>query len=181
LIDEKAVDKALQTETASERRILVFAALLAKASGSEVIVVGGSAIEVYTRGGYVSGDIDIVGEREPIVRVLKDWSFKSRGRLWTREKWELAVEVVGPRYTGSYYRTSVIETPHGPVRVAAIEDLIIKRLAEAKHWRVRAAVEEAESLWKATVERIDTAYLETQAKAYHVSDILTDFRRRLGG
>jgi len=27
--------------------------------------------------------------------------------------------------------------PYGPVRLAAIEDLLVKRLASAKHWKVR--------------------------------------------
>ena len=178
-MEGKVVDEALRHENATEKRILNFAALLARASGSEVIVVGGSAIEIYTRGGYVSGDLDVTGERQPIHRVLRDWGFKIEGRLWIHKEWKLAIDVVGPRYNGSYYRTSLIETPYGPVRVAAIEDLLIKRLAEAKHWQVSKALDEAAILWKTMEDRLDRSYLEEQAKRYDVADILLDFRRRM--
>jgi len=181
VIDEKDVDEALRHETATEKRILNFTALLAKACGTEVIVVGGSAIEVYTRGGYVSGDLDVTGERQPILQVLKGWGFQTEGRLWIHKDWKLAVDVVDSRYNGSYYRTSLIETPYGPVRVAAIEDLLVKRLAEAKHWQLSEAVNEAAILWKTTENRLDQSYLEEQAKRYDVTDILSDFRRRMKG
>ena len=179
MMERKEVEQALLTETANEKRILTFAALLAKASGSDVIVVGGSAIEVYTRGGYTSGDIDLTGDRRKIHLVLKAWEFKDEGRLWTHKDWKVAVEVVGAQYNGSLFRTSLIETPYGPVRVAAIEDLLIKRLAEAKHWKVKKALDEAAILWAATADRLDYSYLEEQAKRYDVVDILSDFRLRV--
>ena len=49
-------------------RVLYLAALLSKEAGSGsggLIVVGGSAVEIYTRGAYASADIDLslIGNR----------------------------------------------------------------------------------------------------------------------
>ncbi len=56
------------------QRTLWFAALLRREAGlgpDDVVVVGGSPIEIYTEGGYVSGDIDICAPAEAVVPVLK--------------------------------------------------------------------------------------------------------------
>ena len=57
------VEGILGAELAPDRRLRTFAALLTADSGlgtSGLTVVGGSAIEIYTNGAYVSGDIDLV-------------------------------------------------------------------------------------------------------------------------
>jgi hypothetical protein len=172
------VGRILGSTPTSYGRILYFGALLAREIGSDVIIVGGSAIEVYTRGGYVSGDIDIRGERRPIRRTLAQWNFKEEGRLWIRMDWQIAVDVVGNRYTGDPYRATTVATPYGPVRIAVVEDLFVKRLAAAKHWQARAALDEADLLWRDYSDKMDVAYLDRQAAAYKVVDLLAVFRTR---
>src|SRR5271155_698059 len=149
-------------------QILYFAALLARESGSDVVIVGGSAIEVYTRGGYVSGDIDIRADRTRVHRVLAKWNFADEGRLWIRSDWKVAVDVVGDEYSGDPYRATTISTPHGPVRLAVVEDVFVKRLASAKHWQTRAALDEADLLWRDYRGTMDVAYLDRQARTYDV-------------
>jgi hypothetical protein len=170
------VEAVLNQSGTRESRILNFAAVLARESREEVIVVGGSAIEVYTPGAYASGDIDLVGDKDAILAVLTKWKFTEHGRLWIRKDWRIAIDVVGPTYTGSLFRTSLTQTKYGPVRIAAIEDLLIKRLALAKHWRAKAALDEAALLWKDYKERMDMNYVEECARNYDVIDILKDFR-----
>ncbi len=172
------VGRILASTPKSHDRILYFAALLAKESGSEVVVVGGSAIEVYTRGGYVSGDIDIRTDRKVAHRVLAKWNFRDEGRLWIRSDWKIAVDVVGDGYSGDPYRTTTVSTPYGPVRIAVVEDVFIKRLASAKHWQVKEALNEAELLWSDYRVTMDVAYLDRQARTYDVGDLLREFRRR---
>ncbi len=172
------VERILAADPSPDQRILNFAALLERDCGTEIIVVGGSAIEVHRRGKYHSDDLDLRGDRAAIRRVLTRWGFRNAGKIWLREDWKIAVDVVGTKYTGDPYRAVRIETPYGPVRVAAVEDLIIKRLAAAKHWQVKSAVEEAALLWRDYWDRIDFEYLNRQAKTYEVVDILADFRER---
>jgi len=175
MITPEEVDRILSTTKTSSDRILYFGALLARASGSDVVIVGGSAIEIYTRGGYVSGDIDIRADRPAVQRVLSRWGFKAAGRLWIRSDWSIAIDVVGDRYSGDPYRATTISTPYGPVRIAVVEDLFVKRLASAKHWQVGAALEEADLLWRDYRESMDPEYLERQARAYDVADLLASF------
>ena len=174
---EQEVGRVLAKTRASHDRILYFCALLASESQSDVVIVGGSAIEIYTRGGYVSGDIDIRADKASVHRVLARWNFKDEGRLWIRSDWRLAIDVVGDKYSGDPYRATTISTPYGPVRIAVVEDVFVKRLASAKHWKVQAALKEAEFLWKDYRGTMDIQYLERQAKAYDVVDLLEEFRR----
>jgi hypothetical protein len=58
-----------------------------------MIVVGGSAIEIYTRGGCASDDIDIVGPRDPILHVLNGWGFERGDRqAWGNQEWRIFVD-----------------------------------------------------------------------------------------
>ncbi len=171
------VGRVLANTEEKFNRTLYFAALLQAESGSDIIIVGGSAIEIYTRGGYVSGDIDIRAERAKVQRVLAQWGFKDCGKIWARRDWGIAIDVVGDGYTGDPYRATVVSTPYGPVSIAVVEDLFVKRLASAKHWGVREALEEAELLWRDYSESMDVSYLDRQARYYGVEDILREFRR----
>ncbi|MFZ1022526.1 MAG: hypothetical protein WAN87_00115 [Thermoplasmata archaeon] len=175
------VERVLTSDPSPDQRILNFAGLLQRDSGSEVIIVGGSAIEVHSRGKYHSDDLDLRGDREAIRRVLARWGFRNAGKIWLREDWKIAVDVVGTKYTGDPYRAVRVETKFGPVRVAVVEDLIIKRLAEAKHWKTKKAIQEAAVLWADYRDRIDFEYLNRQAREYDVVDLLADFRERLDG
>lgn len=170
------VGRVLSSTEARYDRVLYFGALLAKESGSDIVIVGGSAIEIYSRGGYVSDDIDVRAERTAVHRVLAEWGFKDEGRLWIRADWDIAIDVVGDRYSGDPYRATTISTPYGPVRIAVVEDVFVKRLASAKHWQVQSALKEAELLWEDYRETMDNEYLERQARTYDVVDLLAALR-----
>jgi hypothetical protein len=178
MMTTEEVGEILAATARSYDRILAFGALLTRESGTDVVIVGGSAIEVYTRGGYVSGDIDLRADRASVERVLAQWGFEHKGRLWIRPGWGIAVDVVADVYSGDPYRATTISTPHGSVRIAVVEDLFVKRLAAAKHWQVEAALEEAYLLWRDYRDRMDVAYLDKQARTYKVVDLLTEVRKK---
>ncbi len=185
MINAAEVERALEAAEGSPDRILYFAGLLSTALGGAegpVIVVGGSAIEVYTVGAYTSGDIDIVTSRKPAAQILESWGFRTEGRTWYHPKWKLDVDLVGNHYNGSQSRLREIETPYGPVRLAALEDLIIKRLAEAKHWQGRRqeAFEQAALLASEHAGELDDPYLDERAKQEDVVDILADLQAQVG-
>lgn len=166
----------------TERR-LRFAALLAstlRASETEFIVVGGSAIEFYTRGQYTTGDVDVVYTgRADVDEVLLDWHFVRQGRIWLNERLGVVLDFVKPPYTGDLARTQALETPYGSIRLAALEDLIVKRLASAKHWRRPHDTDHAQLLAVAYQDRIQWGYMERLAAEYDVEDLLAALRRWL--
>lgn len=142
--------------------------------------MGGSAIEFYTRGQYTSGDVDVVytGGAD-IETLLLEWRFARQGRIWLNEGLGIVLDFVKPPYTGDLARTQVLETPYGSIRLAALEDLIIKRLASAKHWRRPHDAEQAQLLAVGHEDRIHWGYVERLAFEYDVEDLLADLRRWL--
>jgi hypothetical protein len=177
------VGRILLSEPEVERRLLYFGALLGREkplSGSHLIIVGGSAIEVYTRGRYVSGDIDVVGPRDVLASVLEGWGFRKEGRMWHRADWKMAVDLVGNEYSGDLRRVREVVTPYGSVRIAAVEDLLVKRLASAKHWRIPSDIEQALLIALGYETEIDWSYVESLSSRYDVTDLLGDLRSRMG-
>jgi hypothetical protein len=162
-------------------RTLYFSAMLAAEAGHlDIVVVGGSAIEIYTEGAYVSGDIDLVGPPEALARTLTGWGFEHESRVWFHRAWGLTLDLVGPRYNGRADRTQRVETPYGPVRLAGPEDLIVKRMISAAYWKIPDDFNQAVLLAIRHRDLIDWAYLEEQARRELVSQLLPQLRERMG-
>jgi len=172
--------KSARNET--ERR-LHFSALLAKAgevAADDFIIVGGSAIEIYTRGEYTSGVIDIVlSPRWDLAKTLLGWRFTKQGRLWINDDLKIVVDFVAYPYTYDQSKTQVLVTPYGSVRIAAIEDLLIKRLLSAKYWKRAGDLEHAKMLAVLYRDRIDWGYVEQLATRFEGADVLSDLRKAL--
>lgn len=175
--------RVLARASSGAERNLWLGALLEKETSVRVVIVGGSAIEVYTSGMYVSGDLDLVGERGSIILALERWGFRREGRLWSRSDLELWVDPVGRDYTGDVRRLRQVSTPYGPVRLASVEDLIAKRLIEVKVWP-RAGTEmfdQAVALAAEYDEDVDWEYITLVAKRERADDLVPELRRRIAG
>lgn len=179
---EEVVVAVRKARSPTEGRIY-FAALLASAAGvppDDFIVVGGSAIEFHTVGEYTSSDVDIVSSRWSGLRdVLRGWRFTGGLRVWVNVDLGIAVDLVKHPYTGDIGRTHVVSTPYGEIRVAGIEDLLVKRLASTKHWKVAGDFEHARLLAVLYREKIDWAYVGQLAKTYDVEDVLAVLMKAL--
>jgi hypothetical protein len=182
-MEETEAGLLLLRETAPDRRLRIFAALLAKESGlgtDGMTVVGGSAVEIYTEGAYVSEDIDlVVDSRAKITAALTRWGFKDHGKGWSKQEWGLFVDPMETPMSGSRRLTQVISTPVGPFRISGIEDLIIRRVRESVAWQNR---EEAFAHAVLMVEfgntEIDWEYLEFFARREGWERQLAELRRR---
>ena len=100
--------------------------------GVQLVVVGGSAIEILTEGAYASGDLDLchvndatlpVRQRQEIMGLL--------GAKGGPRNWEVAgmfVDVRGP--VESFARTPYrrVQGPYGEVLVMKVEDLLVERV-----------------------------------------------------
>jgi hypothetical protein len=100
--------------------------------GVELVVVGGSAIEILTEGAYASGDLDMchtnkttlpVRERKEVMGLL--------GAKGGPRNWQVAgmyVDVLGP--AESFARTPYrrVNAPFGYVLVMKPEDLLVERV-----------------------------------------------------
>ena len=172
---------------AGYERALYLGALLARAIDGPVIITGGSAIDVYASGTEPSLDLDFVtpgGTRPRATRVLASWGFVPNGKNWRRDDWEIEVDLRGSEFRGSRSKARRFETPYGPVWVAGPEDLLVKRLAELKHWPTagdwrEALLRQISLLLSEEGETMDEEYLSFVARRDDVLDILAEFRSRV--
>jgi len=100
--------------------------------GVELVVVGGSAIEILTEGAYASGDLDMghankatlpVRERQEVLGLL---DAKGGPRNWQIAG--MYLDLLGP--VESFARTQYrrIEAPYGSILLMKPEDLLVERV-----------------------------------------------------
>jgi hypothetical protein len=99
--------------------------------GVELVVVGGSAIEFYTEGAYVSGDLDMclvsparlgVRTRQELMGLL--------GAKGGPRSWQVAghyVDILGQVETLARTPFDELQAPYGTVRLVSPEDLLVER------------------------------------------------------
>lgn len=160
------------------RRRLLLAGLLSDALlevGGEVIVVGGTALELHTLGGYSTQDLDLVcNAREDLVRLLDAWGFVRSGRHYHDERLDIAVEIPDSVLNGALART-VEASMDGPVaRVIGIEDLLLDRLRAAVHWASPSDRFWARVLLETRGNEIDMEYTQTRAQADGTTELLVE-------
>ncbi len=173
----------LQTDDPTERKVRFMALLTASLpkGGRRPILVGGSAIEVYLDGMLRTGDMDVVYPMKALQDLLRGWKFELGGglRAWVNDELGLAVDMVGDDLTGSAERVTTITTAYGPATVIGVEDLMLKRLASAKHWRAPSDMEQAYLLARAFQDRLDWLYLREQARKDGTSGYLQRVTKKL--
>ena len=100
--------------------------------GVELVVVGGSAIEILTEGAYASGDLDMchTSSVSPPIRqrqeIMGQLGAKGGPRNWQVDG--MFVDVLG--FAESFSRTPYrrVQAPYGDVLVMKPEDLLVERV-----------------------------------------------------
>jgi len=181
-IPKEEVERAVNNARSKPERIELLGAMLGRSIGDPVVIVGGSAVEVYTAGETSSADIDIVAPRAPAVEAVESWGFKPSGRLWRRADWNIDIDLLGDVLLGSRLKLQQRMTAYGPVYLLGVEDLLVKRLAELKHgfvsnqaWR-RDLQRQIRLLLSEYGNELDGSYLAFIARRDDVVDVLADFR-----
>jgi hypothetical protein len=147
------------------------------AKGSRPVLVGGSAVELYTMGAYTSGDLDFAGEVPPGVRAaLEAVGFTKKGRHWIHERGRVLLEFPGTR-PHSVESLREIRTAGARVLVLAPEDLVVDRLSAWKFWRSEVDAVNALLLWRSSTIAIDRRRLRRLAKSAEVEDALSELER----
>jgi hypothetical protein len=100
--------------------------------GVELVVVGGSAIEILTEGAYASGDLDMchvtdatlpVAQRKEIMGLL--------GAKGGPRNWQVAgmyLDLLGPAESFAHTPFRRVEAPYGSFLVMKPEDLVVERV-----------------------------------------------------
>jgi hypothetical protein len=178
--DEIAELSAIQNDFERE---YAFLALLSreveKQTGARPIIVGGMAVEIYTFGGYVSEDIDLLGPYEVIDEILMDFGFEKLPdkRNYAHQKLSLYIEWQGHSLDRAQDDPSRVEEVAASeadaqnglfIRVIGWEDIVIDRLCHYKWYGDRDSKRWAESILESfrsvKGENMDVGYLRDKAQ-----------------
>ena len=106
-------------------------------AGWPLMVVGGSAVEFYTEGAYMSGDIDFCRCRlQPIPLRLAQELMGRLGAAGGPRSWKvggLFVDLLGLLENESVSPARELQTPYGTVRVVPPELLLVERVLSATY------------------------------------------------
>ena len=135
-----------------------------------IFLVGGQAVETYTAGQFLTGDIDVTtSDSATTQKVLKSLGFEEIGMIWLNKPLGIAFHIVG------YFppeRSRTIRVGPYKARIVGVEELILDRLSAAKFWNIPADYEKAKVLYDNFEKQIDKDYLREIAKKKEVDDLL---------
>jgi hypothetical protein len=121
-----------QDPTLKSLKMASLCSALWRERGVELVVVGGSAIEILTEGAYASGDLDLchatkatlpVRERQEVMGLL---GAKGGPRNWQAAG--MYVDVLGPVESFAHTPYRRVQGPYGEVQVLQAEDLLVERV-----------------------------------------------------
>ncbi len=142
------IAEAKRIERGFQRTIYVMSVLTPRLEekGVKAVVIGGAAVEFYTRDWYATGDIDLAVNKDKhkvLSEVLKEKGFKKTGRMWVREDLNLYIEAPGDVADIDLDKVTRVETDVGYTYVIGVEDIIFDRIQAAEHWKSESDKEQA--------------------------------------
>ena len=150
--------------------------------GFPLVVVGGSAVEFYTEGGYMSGDIDFCRKTLKAIppRIMQEIVAKLGGKGVARS-WlvcGLYVDLLGVLESESTKPNRELETPYGTVSVIPPELALVERVLFAYCPPTAECVPSARQMMVAALkdDRFDWTEAERLADSPDFK-ILDEFRR----
>jgi predicted nucleotidyltransferase len=174
---------SIAEETDDFKRKLLFLCWLRnelKKDNVEFVVVGGSAVELYSFGKYLSGDIDIVSPASSrIGEKLENLGFVKHGKNWISKELRLFLEIPASTLAGDPSRVREVEISEGlSVTIIGVEDLIVDRLNACVHWKYETDCEWASYLIRKFENEIDSDYLKERSIKEQVDAKLTELRSK---
>ena len=141
------------------------------------ILVGGAAVELYTRGAYVTGDLDFVGRVPSAVdKALKSAGFKKQGRHYLHETGQVFLEFPG-RSLSPGELPARVKVGRCTVWVVSPEDALVDRLAAWTFWESAVDGVNAFLLFEAQKALLDRRRLMKRARETQVLPALASLKR----
>ena len=134
-IDVKSAVAEIESTSDLLERALKLAGLITtmfQARGFPLVVVGGSAVEFYTEGGYMSGDIDFCRKTLKAIplRVMQE-VVAELGGCGVARSWKICglfVDMLGVLECESVLPARELETPYGIVKIIPPELALVERV-----------------------------------------------------
>ncbi len=169
--------EAKNKERGFERTVYVMSLVTPRLEekGVKCVVVGGSAVEFYTRDWYATGDIDLAvtkAKRKVIDEVMLALGFSNEGRMWVREDLNLYIETPGDVRDLDMGKATRVETDAGYTYIIGLEGIISDRISAALHWNSESDKEQAIRMASIYYENIDWEYVRKLAKKDNAEKML---------
>jgi predicted nucleotidyltransferase len=171
-----SLDERIRTaRTELEKKLMIVGELTRQlaAEGVYPIIVGGTAVEVYSTGEYQTHDVDlVVAARERAVQALESMGFERKGRVWHHPRWDAVLEIPDVQLASDMARVNRITIDDYQVYCIGLEDLIIDRLNAAQHRGSREDRRWAAILLRAYRDELDMDYLKARAVQESIDSLL---------
>lgn len=179
---EYTLDKVGTIERGFQRTIHIMSILTPEfeKTGVTPVIIGGSAVEFYTRNWYATGDIDLAIDitREGVIEnIMEKHRFKHSGRMWIREDLSLYVEFPGDVDDLDMDKVARVDTDWGHAYVIGLEDIIFDRIEAAEHWKSESDREQAVRIASVFYDDIDWPYLTDRCRAAQSEKMLKSVRK----
>ena len=190
-IDVKAAVADIEATSDLLERALKLSGLITtlfQRHGFPLVVVGGSAVEFYTEGGYMSGDIDFCRKSLKAIppRLMQDVIAELGGKGVARS-WMvcgLCVDLLGMLENESILPNRELETPYGTVRMIPPELALIERILIAYYPPSPELLVTAKKMMVAAVNDVNFNWEEAERlaalPAFGVRDELRNLRAEIG-
>ena len=148
--------------------------------GFPLVVVGGSAVEFYTEGGYMSGDIDFCRKTLKAIppRIMQEIAERLGGKGLGRN-WlicGLYVDILGLLESETDLPDRIVQTPYGEVRMLPPELALVERVLFAEQDAECAA--SARQMMAAALKDADFDWVEAERlAALRDFSVLSQMRR----
>ena len=148
--------------------------------GFPLVVVGGSAVEFYTEGGYMSGDIDFCRKTLKAIppRIMQEVAERLGGKGLGRN-WlicGLYVDILGLLESETALPDRIVQTPYGEVRMLPPELALVERVLFAE--QDAECVASARQMMAAALKDADFDWVEAERlAALRDFSVLSQMRR----
>ena len=139
----KQAASLIEHETDANSKALLVAAIVSeefRARGFEPVIVGGSAIEFYTDGAYMSGDVDVcfAGSKIPtpvdIASVMGVLPGVEHIGIRTWKAFDVFLDMMLALNRHGDTPNVALRTPLGQVVVLSVEEVLVERVFSARCW-----------------------------------------------
>jgi len=161
-----------------------FVATHLRKRGIDVVLSGGACVSIYSRGKYVSGDLDFIdtrfSTRKEIRDAMTEIGFGERDRYFEHPGCEFLIEFPkGPLAIGKepVGQIDEIDFETGILRIISPTDCVKDRLAAFFHWRDLQSLEQA--ILVAHSQRIDLDEIRRWSASEGMLDKYSDIANRL--
>lgn len=137
------------------------------------ILVGGAAIEFYTRGGYATSDLDalLFTPHEKVDSTMISLGFQKHGRHWIHGPLNIFVEFPGSPSDDPTLRINRILIKETEIKIESLENALLTRLCYFDQGQIADGITVL-ALISAHVGKIDWHALENLAKAENLFPLL---------